>query len=107
MRKFLIAAAATALLLPQMAFALSLGEAKAGGLVGEKPTGYLGVVQSSTEANALVTTINDQRRAEYDRIAKQNNQSRTIVEKLAAKKAYDLTPKGQYIQAEDGSWQQK
>jgi len=42
--------------------ALSLDEAKAKGLVGERPTGYLGVVNgSNAEAQALIADINHPR----------------------------------------------
>ena len=106
MRK-LILAAATLALLPQLAFALSLDEAKAKGLVGERQDGYLGVVSSDAEATALVKSINNQRRAEYDRIAGSNGQPRGTIEKLAAEKAYANTRSGQYVQGSDGGWVKK
>lgn len=107
MRKSMLAIAAAALLLPQLAFALSLDQAKAQGLVGETPSGYLGAVKSGGEVNTLVNSINSQRKAEYDRIAKQNGQPRSVVESLAAKKAYEMTPAGQFLQSADGSWKKK
>ncbi len=106
MRKFILAAA-TLILLPQFAFALSLDEAKAKGLVGERQDGYLGVVSAGAEATTLVKSINNQRRAEYDRIAGQNGTPRTAIEKLAAEKAYANTPGGQYVQGSNGSWVKK
>jgi len=107
MRKRLLAIATAVLLLPQLAFALSLDEAKSQGLVGETPSGYLGAVKASGEVNGLVSSINNQRRAAYEGIAKQNGQPRSVVESLAAKKAYDMTPAGQYVQGSDGSWKRK
>lgn len=107
MRTSILAIATAALLLPQLAFALSLDQAKSQGLVGETPSGYLGAVKSSGDVNALVSSINSQRRAEYDRIAKQNGQPRTVIESLAAQKAYQMTPDGQYLQGADGSWKKK
>ena len=107
MRKRFLAIAAAALFLPQMAFALSLDEAKNQGLVGETPSGYLGAVKPSGDVNALVSSINNQRRAEYERIAKQNGQPRSVIESLAAKKAYEMTPSGYQVQGADGSWKRK
>ncbi len=107
MRTTLFALALAALLLPQLAFALTLDQAKSQGLVGEMPNGYLGVVSGGAEVSTLVGTINSQRRAEYERIAAQNGQPRTVIESLAAKKAYEKTPAGQYLQGADGSWKRK
>ena len=105
MRSWIVVIAMLAL--PHMASALELSEAKAKGLVGETPSGYLGVVQSGGEADALVDSVNAARRAEYDRIAAKNKQDRAAVEVLAAKKAYEMTPAGQYVQGADGSWKKK
>lgn len=107
MRKHILAFAAAALLMPAMAFALTLDEAKSGGLVGETPSGYLGAVKPSGEVNSLVSSINSQRRAEYERIAKQNGQPRQVIESLAAKKAYEMTPSGHQLQGADGRWKRK
>jgi hypothetical protein len=106
MRRFMMAALALALT-PIAAFALSLEEAKSQGFVGERPDGYLGVVQDSAGVTDLVKTINNQRRAEYDRIAGQNGTPRDAIEKLAAQKAYERTPAGQYVQGANGSWMKK
>lgn len=106
MRQFVLAAA-TLMLLPQLAFALSLDEAKSKGMVGERQDGYLGVVSGGADATALVKSINNQRRAEYDRIAGSNGTPRTAIEKLAAEKAYANTPSGQYVQGSNGSWVKK
>lgn len=107
MRRIFLTVAALAITLPQLAFALSLDEAKAKGAVGERSDGYLGVVTSSADATALAKDINNKRRAEYDRIAGQNGQPRGVIEKLAAQKAYERTPSGQYVQGADGSWTKK
>lgn len=106
MRKFMLIAV-TALLLPQLAFALSLDQAKSQGLVGERQDGYLGVVSGGAEVTELVKSINNQRRAEYDRIAGSNGTPRTAIEKLAAEKAYSNTPSGQYVQGSNGAWVKK
>ncbi len=90
------------------AYALGLDEAKARGLVGETASGYLASVNPSpsAEVRTLVEDINAKRRAEYERIAKQNGTSVASVEKLAAGKAFEKTPKGQYVRPE-GGWVKK
>jgi uncharacterized protein YdbL (DUF1318 family) len=92
---------------PGTSMALELQDAKAQLLVGEKADGYLGVVKSSPEVNALVSRINKARRQYYEDIAKRNGTSVDVVEKLAGKKAIDKTPAGQYVQLPPGSWVQK
>lgn len=100
----LLAAAA----LPSSAFALELGEAKQRGLLGETPSGYLEAVKPPTaEVQALMSEINAKRRAEYQRIAKENNTPLSAVEKLAAEKAIEKTPAGQYVKTPGGSWVRK
>lgn len=107
MRRFLMLATLALLAVPQLSYALSLDAAKAQGLVGERADGYLGAVATTPDATALVREINNKRRAEYERIATQNGQPRSVIEKLAAEKAYARTPAGQYLQGADGSWQKK
>lgn len=96
-----------ALLLPLPAFALSLDQAKAQGLVGERMDGYLGPVENTPEVVQLVRIINQQRRAEYEKIAAENGQTVAVVQQLAAQKAYELTPSGFYIQNSAGGWVKK
>lgn len=89
------------------AFALSLEEAKSKGLVGEEPSGYLGVVAGSSDAGALAQEINSKRRERYQEIAKQNGTAVSAVEALAGKKAIENTPPGQYVKTPAGSWAKK
>lgn len=95
------------MLLSLPAFAMSLDAAKAAGLVGERPDGYLGLVQPNPEAESLVREINRKRRDEYARIATQTKQDQKTVEKLAAQKAYQLTPAGQFVMQPSGGWLKK
>lgn len=66
------------------AFALDLKTARSSGVVAETPEGYIKAVKSSPEVDALVTEVNAKRRAEYERISKQNGQPVDVVGKLAA-----------------------
>lgn len=91
------------------ASAASLDQAKAQGLVGEQPNGYLGVVATNAPADvqALVADINGKRKNEYQSIAQRNNTSLQAVEALAGKKAVELTPAGQYVRLPSGAWVKK
>ncbi len=92
-------------LMPLSAQAISLEEAKQQGLVGERLDGYLGIVgASSPDVVTLVKAINNARRSEYQRIAAQNGQNISVIEKLAAEKAYAKTGRGLYVQDPSGGW---
>ncbi|EIK52099.1 hypothetical protein YO5_10205 [Stutzerimonas stutzeri TS44] len=110
-RKLAGLALALCLSLPAAAMTLNeamsaLGAAKAAGLLGEKPDGYLGVVESRGTAEEIASQINQARRAEYHRVAQQNGISVGDVEAIAGKKAIEKTPPGQIIQL-NGSWIRK
>lgn len=94
-------------LISSPAFALSLDDAKAAGKVGEKLNGYLGAVVSDAEVNALVTEVNAKRKDAYARIAKANKLAVAQVEKVAAEKAINKTPAGQFIETSPGQWKKK
>jgi len=102
---------ALGLSLPALALDLNqasaaLGQAKASGQVGEKPTGYLGVVTPGGQAAEIARLINEARRAEYQQVAKKNAIPLGDVEALAGKKAMEKTPSGQFIQS-GGQWVRK
>jgi uncharacterized protein YdbL (DUF1318 family) len=88
--------------------AVDLDEAKRAGLVGETLEGYLAAVATSPTADvtALVEEVNAKRRAEYQRIARDNNLALDQVEALAAKKAIDKTAPGGWVRV-NGDWRQK
>ncbi|SNC75936.1 hypothetical protein SAMN04487881_3164 [Marinobacter sp. es.048] len=83
-----------------------LDSVKQQGLVGETPTGYLGVVRAEGQAKEVVEAINSARRDEYKRIAEKHNIPVTQVETVAGKKAIEKTPSGQYVQM-GGKWVKK
>lgn len=87
--------------------AMSLEEAKAKGLVGEKPNGYLGVVNpASPDVQALTSEVNQKRRQAYEDIAKRNRTPLDAVETLAGEKAIQNTQPGNFVEA-PGGWQKK
>jgi len=86
---------------------MSLEEAKAKGLVGEKVNGYLGVVASSgQDVQILVTDVNKKRRQAYDDIARRNKTPLDAVEALAGEKAIQNTQPGNYVEG-PGGWVKK
>ena len=86
--------------------ALELSAAKDDGVVGETSSGYLAAVKPSAEVNALVSSINSQRKAYYQKIAKENGIALEAVEMRAGKKAIEKSSPGAYINVGNG-WQQK
>lgn len=86
------------------AFALTLHEARAQGVVGEKLDGYVAAIKKSSEAAALVDEVNEKRRAEYARISKENDQPVDVVAKLAAEQIINKLEPGEFYQGADGSW---
>lgn len=108
MKHTLIAALfAFTILLASEAFAVDLSQARANGIVGEKLDGYIGAVAPSPEASAVVEEINARRRAEYEKISKQNGQPLSVVGKVAAESVINGLPKGSLYQSTDGSWKKK
>ncbi|KAA0892646.1 YdbL family protein [Pusillimonas sp. ANT_WB101] len=112
-RKFLMPVLLATSLVSTTAFSMdlsgamsNLGQAKSTGLLGEKPDGYLGVVAPQGDAAEIARLINDARRAEYQKLAKDNKIQLSDVETMAGKKALEKTPAGQYIQL-NGKWIKK
>lgn len=101
-----------ALLLALPAAAMTLNEAMSA-LVKPRPAACsarsptaICVVRSSKNAEEIASQINQARRAEYHRVAKQNGISVSDVEAIAGKKAIEKTPPGQIIQL-NGNWVRK
>lgn len=92
-----------------VASASPLDDAKAAGLVGERPDGYLGVVPSTVplETARLVEEINAQRRAAYADIAVKNGTSVDAVGVLTAEKLYQRAKPGDYLMNKSGQWTRK
>lgn len=92
-----------------LALALTLDEAKAQGLVGEKVDGYVAAVVASpnAEVQALIRSTNDGRRQVYADLAKRNNIPIEQVGILSAEKLYSGAASGTYLQQPSGQWQRK
>lgn len=90
------------------AAALTLQEARARGLVGETPRGYLAPVGSPTaEVSALVNQVNVARRSHYSEIAGRTGATLEQVEILSAREIRQNVPDGTYLLNPDGSWVRK
>ena len=84
----------------------ALPAAKAQGLVGEQPDGYLGVIKAGGDTAAVVQLINNARRTEYQKLATANGLQLADVEVMAGQKALDKTQSGHFILL-DGKWVKK
>ena len=100
----------SALLVSAMAFsawAISLGDAKHQGLVGEMPNGYLGVIVENAEVKNLVASVNTKRKSIYMNLARKNKITMQQVTALAGEKAFAKTQPGHYIKNASGQWVKK
>ena len=93
----------------QTAWAIDLADAKAQGLVGEANTGYLAAVQqpASTEVKALIASVNDKRRRQFERTAEKTNTTLLQVSNRFYELAVEKTRPGHYYQDRSGRWQKK
>ncbi len=85
---------------------MSLDQAKAAGLIGERPDGLVGIVDSSAglDLEALVDAVNRQRLDRYAAIAAENNSTIEQVQAVAGAQLIERTPEGQYVMDAGGGW---
>ena len=90
------------------AFAGPVEDAKAAGLIGEQPDGFLGSVAANPPANvaALIRDINTKRLAAYTDIATKNGTSVEAVGAVTAQKLYNEAKPGTFLLV-NGSWVKK
>lgn len=84
MKKLFVLTALVLIAVSTSSHALDLQEARAQGAVAEDGLGYIKAVKPSTEVSQLVDQVNAGRKAEYERISKENGQPVDVVAKLAA-----------------------
>lgn len=112
-RRFLVVAAAGLLASAwfgiQPALALDLDAAKAQGWIGERRDGYIGLASTAApaEAQALVDTVNAERREAYQAVAAQNGVPREQVEALAGQKLIGRAAPGTFVMDASGRWIRK
>jgi uncharacterized protein YdbL (DUF1318 family) len=87
----------------------SLDDAKAAGLIGERPDGFVAAVQPNPppDVAALVKEINAKRRAAYEDIAAKQNVPVDQVGAVTAEKIKRQAPAGNYFLNPDGTWTKK
>jgi len=92
-----------------VALASPLSKAKAEGLIGEQPNGYIGIVKQNAPADvkALVADVNTKRKAGYQKIAKKQGTGLSDVERVGGNTAIDKTLSGNYIRTAGGAWRKK
>lgn len=87
----------------------SLAEAKAQGIVGERPDGLVGIVTGSpaAEIRQLVEQVNAERMAEYRQIAQETDAPLEAVQARAGRQIIQRLPSGHYFMDAAGRWRQK
>ncbi len=92
-----------------VAFAMSLQDAKSGGLVGERNDGYVGYVVTPPrdDVKAVVKNVNNKRRAKFADSAKSNNLKIEQVANRFYQRAVKATASGNYYQDANGAWVKK
>ncbi|NTU92251.1 MAG: YdbL family protein [Chlorobiaceae bacterium] len=89
------------------AFALDLETARAKGLVGEVDNGYIAIPPGAgNDAQALIGTVNQERRAAYSDIATKNGITVDVAGKRTFEKRYPGFPAGTWVQMQ-GKWSKK
>ena len=102
-----VAAAILAALVPRHAQALTLDQARAQGLVGELPNGYVSARRNAPGVSALVDSVNRQRRQRYRQIAGQNNAPLAAVEQQAGRALIERLPRGSWYMNARNQWVQR
>ncbi len=87
----------------------SLEDAKAAGLVGERPDGLVGVVAAGAAPDvlALVDDVNRQRMVRYAELAAGNNSTVEAVQTVAGAQLIERTLAGQFVMNAAGRWIKK
>ncbi len=87
--------------------ALDLETARATGVAGEVDNGLLAQPPgASNEGSELITKINNDRRAEYAKVAAANNLTLEAVGTMMSQKIYARLPAGTWVQVQ-GKWIKK
>jgi uncharacterized protein YdbL (DUF1318 family) len=107
MRKRLLTAALALGLFSSSALALTLGEAREQGRVGETLNGYLAPLRQDKDTLELVKQINAARSESYQQLADDNNLPVDEVAKMAGQKLVSRAQPGEYVQGLNGKWLRK
>ena len=89
------------------AFALDIKTARLNGLAGEVDNGLLAIPPGSpVDAEELIASVNNSRRAEYAKVAAQNNLTIDIVGEMMFQKIYSRLPADTWVKVQ-GKWIKK
>lgn len=104
--RLVLALLVVAVLLPAAAWALSLGELRSQGIVGERFDGYAVVRQSPAPAGVqeFVDRINAQRQSIYEERAAQQGVPAGQVGRIYARQIFAEMPSGTWFLDESGRW---
>lgn len=104
----LIAIAVMAAGLGGTAAASKLDQYRTSGVIAERYDGYVEIRGTGPrDAVSLVRDVNNERRAIYEKRARQQNVPVSAVGILFAKKIVESAPRGTYFKLQDGSYQRK
>jgi uncharacterized protein YdbL (DUF1318 family) len=82
-------------------------ELKKEGIIGENNKGYLAYVADKRVKQDIVAAENEDRRAVYSAIARQQGTTAEVVGVLRAKQIAEKAQPGEWIQNENGQWETK
>jgi len=99
----------TLLTFSTFSWALSLNDAKAQGLIGERSNGYLGIVVGNpqTAVKRLVEDINRKRRTAYQDKARKAGVDLQVIELRVGQRLRERALSGQFVQDSHGQWERK
>ena len=104
----LIALAVLALNLSGASAASKLDQFRADGVIAERFDGFVELRGSGPgDAASLVRQVNSERRAIYEKRAREQNVPVSAVGTLFAKKIVESAPRGTYFKMQDGSYRRK
>jgi len=84
-----------------------IADLKTKGVIGEDYRGYLGFVGNARDQQSVIAAENKDRKLIYKHLAKQQNTTIEVIEQIQAKRKAAKAKPGEFIQRQDGSWQQK
>jgi uncharacterized protein len=103
----IVAAMMLLMVIAAPAFALDLKTARLNGLAGEVDNGLLAIPPGApVDAEELIATINNSRRAEYAKVAAQNNLTIDVVGEMMFQKIYSRLPAESWVKVQ-GKWIKK
>ncbi len=81
-------------------------QAKAMGIIGEQPNGYLGVIKQSSDADLIVSNVNEWRKKRYQQTALEQGIPLNSIENGAGQRLYQRAEPGHYLLI-NGKWVKK